>query len=413
MDSALSAAADAEKEAAQDAAVFRKAERKTKALQKVCDKYEIFRSDGQALALLEKYKRYGGADAELTEAALSLSEEYPENLWVQYTAAMLGSSLTYDKAGHYDRTAKAILRCEELYRKEKKPTDAERAAFGKSMAQMLLKVYHEEEAAGLLEELMEQGSGDDAELYQLLVQCYDRTDRLEEAYKLAAAYCEKQEDSPYLMYYAALSALKLEKRKECLMYTSRFATYTAGCDGEELKNCDTWLFGLLEFLTLSDNSKYTGFQYDVYGELMEEENAFIDTNPFFRDYLDAVYLAYHSNHEEEFEEALVKMETVLSENPKLANAWYLCGVIASNTGEQEYQEDAIKFYSRAGELNDEIPAVWYAMAREYDRMGEYEKGIEACKKALSLLPEQDHGNDWYGISYHCSRLLQSLQAAVK
>ena len=64
-------------------------------------------------------------------------------------------------------------------------------------------------------------------------------------------------------------------------------------------------------------------------------------------------------------------------------------------------------------LNDRIPAIWYAMAREYDRLGEYEKGIEACKKALALLPEQDHGSDWYGINYHCSRLLSLLQEEVK
>ncbi len=278
---------------------------------------------------------------------------------------------------------------------------------------MLLAVYHEEEAEALLLELFDVSGQGDREISQLLAQCYERRGKLSEAYELASSYCEEQGDSPYLMYCAALSALKLEKMEECLRYTSRLASYTAGCDGEEGKACDVWLFGMLEYLTLNDNSKYTDFQYDVYRKLKEDDNTLIDENTFFRNYLDAVYLAYRSDHKEETEEAFRKMEMVLAENPNLASAWYLCGILASNSREQEDWETAVAFYETAGTLNGEIPAVWYAMAREYDRMGEYEKGIEACKKALALLPEQDHGTDWYGINYHCSRLLRSLQNAVK
>lgn len=385
-------------------------EEERKVIEKVCDRYEIFRTDGQALVLLEQFKRAGGADNDLVEDALLLSEEYPENRRVQYTAAEIGSSLTYDKAKHYERTAKAILRWKELYEKETKLTEEERIVLTKQTARKLLKVYQAEEAAKLLEEL--KNPEEDRELCELLAQCYDHTGRQEEAYALATAYCESREDSPYLMYYAALSALKLEKIQECLTYTSRLASYTAGCEGEELKNCDTWLFELLEFLTLNDNSSYTGFQYEVYQELTEEEQAVIDANPFFRDYLDSVYLAYRSKSKSEPEEAFAKIEAVLDEKPELASAWYLRGVIATNAG-GEYREKAIDSYRKAGTLNDRIPAIWYAMAREYDRLGEYEKGIEACKKALALLPEQDHGSDWYGINYHCSRLLSSLQEEVK
>lgn len=393
-----------------DSALKEAPEEERKAIQKVCDRYEIFRTDGQALVLLEQFKRAGGADDDLVEDALLLSEEYPENRRVQYTAAEIGSSLTYDKAKHYERTTKAILRWKELYEKETKLTEEERIVLTKQTARKLLKVYQQEEAAKLLEEL--KNPEEDAELCELLAQCYDHTGRQEEAYALAAAYCESREDSPYLMYYAALSALKLEKIQECLTYTSRLASYTAGCEGEELKNCDTWLFELLEFLTLNDNSSYTGFQYDVYQELTEEEEAVIDANPFFRNYLDSVYLAYRSKSKSEPEEAFAKIEAVLNEKPELASAWYLRGVIASNAG-GEYREKAIEYYRKAGTLNDRIPAIWYAMAREYDRLGEYEKGIEACKKALSLLPEQDHGSDWYGINYHCSRLLRSLQEEIE
>lgn len=412
MDRALMACEDAIKEADGDAAI-KKAEKRKKAFQKVCDKYEIFRTDGQALTLFEQYKRQGGADKQLVQDILDLSEEYPDRLWIQYTAATIGSSFTYDEAKHYDRTAKAVLRCLELYLQEQKQNEEERLAFKMNMANMLVAVYHEEDAIGILEALADTGYHDAAEINELLARCYERTGQLKEAYELASLYCEKHTDSPYLMYYAALSALKLEKREECIKYTSALASYTADCEDETLNDCDTWLFGLLEFLTLNDDRLYTEFQYNLYKDLTEEENALIDANPFFRNYLDAVYLAYHSGHKDAAEEAFGKIEAVLTENPKLASAWYLCGIIASNNKEAVDEEEAITYYQVAGDLNDKIPAVWYAMAREYDRLGEYEKGIETCKKALALLPEQDHGSDWYGINYHCSRLLRALENAVK
>ena len=39
-------------------------EEERKVIEKVCDRYEIFRTDGQALVLLEQFKRAGGADDE-------------------------------------------------------------------------------------------------------------------------------------------------------------------------------------------------------------------------------------------------------------------------------------------------------------------------------------------------------------
>ncbi|MCD8148489.1 MAG: tetratricopeptide repeat protein [Clostridiales bacterium] len=413
MDTALLAAEEAEQEAGQDAKALKKAEKNTEKIEEVCEKYDIFRTDGQALALWEQYKKYGGADTELAEEALLLAEENPDSYQVQYVAATIASSLTYDGASHYDQTAEVILRCGELYESEMNPSETEWISFAKGMAQMLLDVYHEEDAAELLEGLTAAYGDEDVELIELLAQSYERGDRSEEAYALAVEYCEEHDDSPYLMYCAAVSALKQGETYESLSYTSMLASYTAACEGDDLNNCDAWLFELLEYLTLNDNAKYTGFQYDVYEDLTDEENALIDENPFFRNYLDGVYLAYNSDHLDEPEDAFDLMTEVLNENPALASAWYVCGIIASNTDDDTYTESAVIYYQRAGELNDQIPAVWYAMAKEYDRLGEYEAGIEACQKALALLPEEDHGNDWYGINIHCSNLLDKLQAAVE
>jgi len=413
MDSALLAAEEAEQEAGQDAKALKKAEKNTEKMENVCEKYDIFRTDGEALALWEQYKKYGSADADLVEDVLLLAEENPDSFQIQYVAATIASSLTYDGAKHYDQTAEVILRCGELYESENDPSETEWISFAKGMAQMLLDVYHEDDAAGVLEELAAAYGDDDVELIELLAQSYERGDRAEEAYALATEYCEGHDDSPYLMYCAAVSALKQGETAESLSYTSMLASYTAACEGDELNDCDTWLFEMLEYFTLNDNAQYTGFQYDVYDELTDEENALIDENPFFRNYLDAVYLAYNSDHADEPEDALELMTEVLSENPALASAWYVCGVIASNSDDDTYTENAVAYYQRAGELNDQIPAVWYAMAKAYDRLGEYEAGIEACQKALALLPEEDHGNDWYGINIHCSTLLHNLQAAVE
>lgn len=410
MDNALEAARETEEEAAGDPALLRKAGKNTKALEKVCEQYSVFREDGRALGLIYQYKKMGSVDQDLAEEALDLSEEYPENLQVQYTASLLGSSLRYDNAKHYDRTAEAVLRWEKLCRMESALTGEEKLKLAKEAAQMLITVYHQEEALELLDSYTDNTS--DVEICELMARCYDSTGRQEEAYALAADCCETGMDSPYLIYYAALSALKLGKTEESLAYTSMLASYTTGCEGEELKDCDTWLFELLEFLTLKDNAAFTEFQYAVYENLTEKEQALVNENPFFRNYLDAVYLAYSSDQKEEPEEAIAKIQAVLETKPELASAWYVYGVIASNADSEEYSREAVSCYEKAGELNEEIPAVWYAMAREYDRLGEYEKGIEACKKALAFLPDQDHGTDWYGIHYHCSRLLRSLEREV-
>ena len=193
MDEALLAAEEEEKEEANDPAALKKAEKKTKKLQRVCERYEIFRSDGQALAYIDQYKRSGGASEDLTEDVLSLSEEYPENLQAQYAAALIGCSLTYDGAEHYDRTAKAILRWEKLYLEERNPEGEERMDFEKNTARMLMKIYHEEEAAKILEKIA------DTEVWELLAKCYDRTGRQEEAYELAAERCDAGTGSPYLL----------------------------------------------------------------------------------------------------------------------------------------------------------------------------------------------------------------------
>ena len=410
MDEALREAEQAQQEAGDDPAALKKAEKKVKALQKVCGRYEIFRTDGQALAYVDQYKREGRASQNLVEEALALSEEYPGNLQAQYAAALIGSSLTYDGADHYDRTAKALLRLEEQYLEERAPGKEARLLFEKDIARMLMQIYHEEEAAEILEEIEEEAA--DTEVYELLARCYDHTGRQEEAYELAADCADRGLESPYLAYYAALSALKLGKTDESLAYASKLAAYMPELEGEELKECDVWMFELMEFLVMKDSSRYTEFQYPVYEDLTETQNAFVDGNPFFRNYLDAAYLAYGAKDKDDPTEGFARIDAVLEVNPELASAWYLRGVIASNTNEETYMREAVECYQRAGELNDQIPAVWYAMAREYDRLEEYENGIEACKRALALLPEQDHGSDWYGIQFHCSQLLKTLLREV-
>lgn len=385
-------------------------DRTLKKLQKVCDKYDIFRTDGQALIYLEQYKRSGIADQDLVEKALTLSEENPDNLQIQYAAAQIGCSLTYDNARHYDRTAKAILRYEALYRDAKKLSNDDLLTLETASAQMLLTVYHPQEAIELLTSLDTETA--DAAVYELLARAYDRNGQQKEAYAIASAHCGDEDASPYLMYYAALSALKLGKTEECLTYTSELAAYTAACEGDDRNDCDTWLFEMMEFLVLEDDTSYTEFQYAVYTDLTAAENAIIDANPFFRNYLDAMYLAYYAEDQTQPKEAFEALQAVADENENLASVWYLAGVIASNADTDAYSEDAAEYYLLSADLNPEIPAVWYALAREYDRLGEYEKGIDACQKALSLLPEQDHGTDWYGISYHCGNLLKALQREV-
>lgn len=389
----------------------RKMEANMSEFEEVFDKYEFFRKDGKALALLNQYKMRGYADEELALKALDLAESEKKSFLVQYAASLVASGYTSDEASHYERTAAVIKKAIKLYDQQENVTEEQSYNFKVQMASLLSKIYQDDQVIKILESVINDHSK--KEEYELLAFSYERSGKSEEAFELAESYCKKTEDSPYLMHVAALASLKQKDIDGALDYALSLADYTENATEEELKKCDSYLFGLMEYMVLSDNQQYTEFQYAIYESLTEEQLSQIKKSPFFADYLEGLYLTYCNANEETLPIIEEKFTSVLETQPELASVWYARGVaFVNNSGERDY-ETAITHYKKAAELNPEIPAVWYALAVAYDYTEQYEEAIVACEKALALVPNSDHGNDWYGINYHCTALLKALKDHVQ
>ncbi len=354
----------------------------------------------QAAAMM----REGDMTQELVDQALSLAGEYPGNWTAQYLAAMAGSSLTYDEAGHYDRTVEAAAQYGRLYQEAFDLTEEEQCGLELTVADMMVKCYAWEEALPYLEDVIQKGGLEEA--FPMASMCYEMLGEHEKTYELCMQMLEAEPGHVTARYYAAVNALKQGNVEDSLRQTVELARLAKESRDDAAYTADGALYAVLQMLAFNDDSRYTGYQYAVYDKLTKEQRKTVEQEPFLADYLDAVYECFASKEEGHKEKALSLTEKVLQENDRLPQAWYLKGTILFHM--ESYQE-AVEAYQRSLALQEGTPAVWYALANAYDGLEEYEPAYEACRRALALLPQQDHGSDWYGISYHCGNLMKALE----
>ncbi|MCI8638020.1 MAG: tetratricopeptide repeat protein [Coprococcus sp.] len=371
-------------------------------------KYEGLAEQTELMDQAADILREGSVTREMVDDALSLAEKYPKNWIAQYIAAVTGSNLTYDHAGHYEATVRAAGEYERLYREEEELSEEDLCLLELKTASMMVNCYGYEEAVPYLEKAIEEGGLKDA--FEMASHCYMELGEYEECYDLCL---QVQKDDPDLVearYYAAESALKSGDVKNALEQMQALARLAKKHSEDSDFSADVSLYTLLQMISFNDSSEYTGYQYAVYKDFTEEERKMIDKEAFFANYLDAVYYCFGSNENGHLDTALSLIEKVLDENENLPEAWYLKGAILF--GKDLYKEAAQAFQKSLALLEDS-PTVWYALANAYDGMEEYEAAYEACKRTMALLPEQDHGSDWYGVSFHCGNLMRALEGKVK
>ena len=102
--------------------------------------------------------------------------------------------------------------------------------------------------------------------------------------------------------------------------------------------------------------------------------------------LSAISLARLGRHEE----AIVKLDEILEHDPENCDAWYNKAVCLMNLCQHSQAitcfDSALKFY-RSEEPDEEfLVHLWTAKAATYDYMGEYQKAIECCDKAIEIDP---------------------------
>lgn len=370
--------------------------------------YTQYEQVNAALQLIKKQYQEGAVSKALVDEALVMAEQYPDNWMVQYTAAQIGSSLKYDDAKHYEKTGEAAVRYLDLYISEKDPSAKDAYGIRLSVAQLLMDCYQPEKALTCLRAALDQDENGNA--YMMLTKCYNELNMLEECYETSADYLKRHPENSYALYYGALSAIKLGMQNEALQMTSSLASALAKTENDEERiYLDFGLYSLLQYISFNDNDNWTGYQYSFYKDLTEEQWQVINENAFFANYLNAVYNCFKGD----LETALQLTEEILKEQDQLPNVWYLKGTILYNMQDVEGFEEAVEAYRKVLAITPDYPAAWYALANVYDGLEEYEQAIEACEHALALLPEQDHGEDWYGISIHCGNLLNALKDKVE
>lgn len=386
-------------------------------LEDSCEKLEAAAQDLELVydteALLEQISAVGKAGSDkraVLNDVLALAEEYPDNWMAQYLAAYVGSETTSDDARHYDQTIAAAKKYVKLYVKEVEPNEAQEYSLYISASQMIMKCYGYEEALPYLEKVIDNGSKEQKNgALVLALKCYEALKDYETCLEQCDVFLDEYPENADALYYGAIAALKLGDADSALEYADSLATLTEETVTAESFGNDVKLYTILQYIALRDNSQYTQYQYEIYSKLSDEQKQQIAENPFFADYLGAVYNCFVNKDKEHYALALADVERVLEANAELPQAWYLKGAIHFSMGETANYEKAVDAYKRALAINPENPTTWYALANAYDGLGEYQQAYEACQHTMSLLPEVDHGYDWYGVSYHCKALMQALE----
>lgn len=377
-------------------------------LEKKLRSYSELKEQVELLEICAQIVRNGSATKQSVGEALSYAEKHPDSWIAQYQAAITGSSLTYDGAGHYDRTIQAAIRFEELYCRENELDEERLCNVRLKTAEMIITCYGYQQALPYLEEVIEMGRVEDA--FSMAAQCYEALGRHEECYELCVKMLESDPDHLSARYYAAIDALKSGMQTEALEHTSELADLAKNTVTKENYGADVALYTLLQFIAINDSGTWTEYNYSFYNKMTDEQKAFVKENPFFADYLTAVYECF-SGHNGADSRTLAKeaVDRVLAENSELPQAWYLKGAIHY---ECEEFEEAVASYQKSLAIVPDSATVWFALANAYDGMAEYDLAYEACERTMALLPEQDHGSDWYGVSVHCQNLMNALKSKV-
>ncbi|MBR5090918.1 MAG: tetratricopeptide repeat protein, partial [Ruminiclostridium sp.] len=342
---------------------------------------------------------------------LDAAEKYPDDMTVQLLAGYTGASTTWDNAGHYTRTAEALMRYHKLWmdRYGKGADKSELLELHNTIAGMLLNMKQYESAIPLLEEALEL-SPENSSAVQMLANCYSMTNNTEKGYELTRKlYNSSSADAVVIRNYC-IGALKNGEKEEAIKAASRLADIVRGSDGSNEDGADEYLFNCVLYLALNDSGSWTDYQYRVYdGENTDETLLkLFESNKFLYDYIRATY---YEKQQRDPEKALPYAENLLNTQTASGRVWYLYGMILYDSGKFS---EALEAYNNADTLEPDDPSILFALANTYDALEDYQTAYNYCKLALAHFPNgTDHSDDHYGVSYHANDLLNRLKPYIK
>ncbi|WP_051671668.1 double zinc ribbon domain-containing protein [Oribacterium sp. P6A1] len=371
-------------------------------------KHTSFISDYRnALSDLDQIGKKGKLEGNDIDKFIKRAEENPDEVGLQYIAAYAASEGASDDTRYlFERARERTLRFLELVKKDNDP-DALRKA-GIMAVQMLLKLRGYREAADILSGIDTRDVPELKEkLTTLKLSALNGLEDPAEAYVFTKDLLENGTETPELLFKYGVAALKYGKREEMIDALERLSTYMLdeGIKGKELYQIETWFYVMCTYITFNDDSNYTGYSYSFFGSLSDEEKQSM-FSPFLLHYLTAMdkgYRRYIDIAEEE-------LSAVLETRSDLTYAKYLRGVIAF--ADHDY-ETAAKYYKMACDVDPENTTFLFGLANAYDGLEDYQKAYELCLRIQAMVPTVNHDEDWYGIGYHNTQLLNRLKDRLK
>ena len=340
---------------------------------------------------------------------LDLSEEYTDDIAVQYAAAYMGSQNTWDNAGHYERTAGAINRFLELW--EDSASDDvkkdEELSVRMKVADMLINMRDYTNASVILEKA-KTTAPDSYEILDKLSTCYLQLDDLQKGYDVSKAMYAQTPDDVVVLRSFCIGALKNNHPDEAIKAAAELATIVQNDSGDI--EGDLLLFNCVLYLSLNDDANWTDYQYRI----LDGENtdpaiiSALKQNEFLYNYCQAVY---YEKQLRDPESALPFAQKALSMQEGAGRLWYLNGMIHFDL---EQFDKAKEEYLKADAITPDDPSILFALANVYDALEDYKTAYSLCKQALAHFPNGvDHHEDHYGVSYHAKALYNSLEDKMK
>lgn len=335
---------------------------------------------------------------------LDISEEYPNDIRLQAIAAIVGSENRWDGAGHYARTAEAVLRYIRCIESDPNlSSDGIKLAEAKNgAAEMLIKMKEYNKAVDILSETVKEFP-DNKSAKQKLARCYMELGDTDKSLSLAKEMSKTYPDDVTVLWTLCVSALKKGDNTEAINAASLLAdaVKNGNLDGDSL------LFNCVSYLAMSDGN--AGFTYCVYSEdTADEPVKQIMKNEFLNDYCAAVYSEKRSH---EYEKALEHVDKALAVQSNSSRLWYLKGLILYNMEEFQKSEEALL---KADALDPNDLSIMYALANTYDGMKEYKKAYDYCERVIAKYPNgADHDEDVFGAAPHAEFLKSRLESYVE
>lgn len=367
----------------------------------IIKEYEKAQLSRDVLHTLAETGKAGEVGQDRVNAMLDYAESYPNNLFLQRMAVVYGNALKGDHAPHYDRTVQAAIRYEKLFAGSEGVNRSDILLCKVNVARWIMNMKDYDTALTYLEEVLR--SQDNVDAVNLAAQCYNQLGQADKCREMTEKLLSMEPDNIQALNYCALAYLKEGNKDKALEYSMRICTVMENSQGEDKHVAEVALFSMLQYMACNDSSYWTDYTYRIYDRLSEEQMALVQSNQVFYDYIEAVYLCYHKD---DYQGALERINAVLASQGDLSQALYLKGTICYSA--KDYAA-AVEAYKASIRVENQSPTVWYVLATTYDALEMYEEAYEACMMAESLLPETDHGFDWYGVAIHNGRLLNALK----